>query len=314
MPRWSRSLLRTLLVTLVLLAVLEGIAAWVMHARFDRNFDHRLVVENRIGLSNGMPPDAEGRVWGFPFHTDELGWRKGPRAHRPGHRQWATFGDSVTEGVGVADDSTFSARLAMRDTGWDVVNTAHIGYATLDYVNVLDHLLATDGALHKVTVFFTLNDVYGSFNSDRLPLKEGGRSLHALNTFLKERSALYRLLKLWLLRSSDHFYRYDASFYRPDDPRFEEAMIHLERMAAACRARGIPFDLVMLPYRTQLLRADTDGPQQLVAATCARLGIPFTDLRPVLAAEPDPEGLYLYGDEIHFSDRGHRAVADALRP
>ena len=67
----------------------------------------------------------------------------------------------------------------------------------------------------------------------------------------------------------------------------------------------------MLPYQSQL-RDKNFLPQQMVREFCETDLIDFSDASEYLLHQPDPSSLYLFADEIHFSDKGHKAIADYL--
>ena len=85
----------------------------------------------------------------------------------------------------------------------------------------------------------------------------------------------------------------------------------IDEIHELCRARDIPFLIVIAPYRFQLL--DPDGsrqPQDRLLAHAASRGIVGIDPLPGLAvAERRQE---MFDDESHFSAAGHALVAERL--
>jgi hypothetical protein len=77
-----------------------------------------------------------------------------------------------------------------------------------------------------------------------------------------------------------------------------------------CRKKGIRFQFVLLPYRSML-----SGQQSSVDIFISRLieyNIPVLDARNMEFAV-DVQTLYLWSDEIHFSEEGHQVVARFLQ-
>jgi lysophospholipase L1-like esterase len=67
----------------------------------------------------------------------------------------------------------------------------------------------------------------------------------------------------------------------------------------------------LLPYEYQL-RKGIKNPQQLFSEALKSHNIPVNDLAPAFAKQGNIKSLYLYGDGIHFSEKGHRVVAEFL--
>lgn len=67
----------------------------------------------------------------------------------------------------------------------------------------------------------------------------------------------------------------------------------------------------MLPYRSQLSGRykGVEKPQQLVRAYCKKNNILFYDPYDDLSHTYNAASLYLFADEIHFSEQGHDAIA-----
>jgi hypothetical protein len=116
------------------------------------------------GKSMGLAPNRSGIFFGRLVHVD------GNRSRRNTHRfnkkksAWLHIGDSVTMGVGVDDDSTFSALLAQDADSINILNPSLIGFSVVDYKNVIRQLVITDGNALKIThitLFYCLNDIYG---------------------------------------------------------------------------------------------------------------------------------------------------------
>jgi hypothetical protein len=118
-------------------------------------------------------------------------------------------------------------------------------------------------------------------------------------------------LKLLVYQNSDSYYRYDAALYKENERVI--AMVNtLVKIKARCTQYSIPFEVCILPYRSQLQHPQNKSPQRQLAYYLGLNGIPFRDLLPCMKNLPSPQNLYLFADEIHFSPAGHRAVAKCL--
>ncbi len=307
----AKTILINLLVLAGLLVLLEIISRVVLHKIYDRSFDSSLIVDNVYGTSAGMRKDAEATVWGKALHTDENGWRKVKNKY-PRKNKWLFIGDSVTEGVGVDDSSTFASLCSERYVDFNITNCSLIGYSSNDYVQVLSGMLAQDSAaVELVTVFFCLNDVYGKSKSTELPSMARTNLLGTINGFLQDRYATYKLIKLWFYKNSDRYFNYDLQFYEKDNERFITAMQNLQTCDSICKANNIYFNVIALPYQSQL-SSKNFAPQQLIKGFCDTHSIDYSNAADLMVKQPDFASLYLFADEIHFSEKGHKIIADFL--
>ncbi|MDB5281787.1 MAG: hypothetical protein JWO06_862 [Bacteroidota bacterium] len=296
----------------VILIILEITSRFVLHKIYNRDFDSSLITEHKYFDSPGLKPNAKGLVWGKEFNTDALGGRKNKVSTQK--KKWLYIGDSVTEGVGVEDSSTFAYKVSVADSQFCYENISMIGYSTPDYLNVLKATIASDSSLNRVTLFFCLNDVYGSAKTKDLPVMRKQNLLGKLNAILQEHYATYKLLKLYRYRNADRYFKYDLEFYSNQDKHFKEAMADVLKCDSLCKSKGIGFSLVTLPYRSQIIGKDENErtPQKSVAEFCRAHDILFADPANHLAGLENRSSLYLFADEIHFSAKGHSALAEFL--
>jgi lysophospholipase L1-like esterase len=310
-----KKVLGPLLVVCILLVMVEVTCRLVLNRIYNRSFDSSLIVDNKYLTSSGLKENSAGIVWGKPFHTDQFGCRKGPKAYDAKKKKWLFVGDSATEGVGVDDSSTFAALTAKKIDSVNILNYSLIGYADGEYLDVLKTLLANnDSSISKVTIFFCLNDVYGRNKSAELPVMMKQTLLGKINALLQNDYATYKLIKLFFYHASDSYFRYDSRFYNDNDPFFKRSMDYLEQCKKVCDAAGIEMNVIMLPYRAQLLHADSAHrkPQKLIAGFCFKQHIPFADPLDFCLKAPNARDLYLFADEIHFSETGHKMMADYI--
>jgi hypothetical protein len=299
------------LVTFAALVSIEAIARVILTAIYDRRFPRALIQSGRYGTTDGLRPGAAGRVWGEDFHVDESGGRVTGRPAADGRPCWLYLGDSVGEGVGVAD-STCAISIAARKTDCRVVNLCHIGHGTCDQLEVLQRWTDTCTAIRRVTVLYTLNDAYGRSTTVDLPPLRRPDGTAVLREWLQDHVSAYRLVKLIVLQGSDHYFRYDRAFYSDGDPRLKATLQCLGAIRSICAQRNIALDVVMLPYRSQVEDAGDAMPQRMIGNACRALGIPFTDALPGFKDPGSSGPLFLFGDEIHLNAQGHALLARIL--
>lgn len=293
----------------LVLAIAELLARPYLKKVYNRDFDASLILDNRFFTSPGLKPNSTGTVWGKSFSTDEFGCRKARKRNYSSGFKWLFIGDSVTEGVGVDDTSTF---VPSQISGNDVYNYSLIGYSTADYVNVLNTLLPTDTTIGRVTIVYCLNDVYANTSKSNLPSISKPGLIGELNEWMQLHLASYKLLKWWWMGETDRYYRYDEQFYTKENPMFNKAMLDIKHCSKICNQRNIYFQLLVLPYRSQLTDIKRNEPQRLISQFCKQNDIKMYDATSWLASSPQPSKLYLYADEIHFSELGHRKVFEYI--
>ncbi len=312
MNKWLKYFLATGITVMVILSVLEIASRVALTIIYNRDFDSSLIIDNKYFTSSGLKENANGTVWGKQFHTDEFGGRKNA-VHDKKKKKWVFIGDSVTEGVGVEDSATFSSLCSKEFTDFNLLNISLIGYSSSDYLNVLRSILANDTSVELVTLFFCLNDVYGNSNNNGLPAMSKQSLLGKANSFLQERYATYKLIKIFFYQNSNNYFKYDSQFYEKDNSHFKESMNHLLQCDSLCKAKSIFFQVAMLPYKSQLTEyGKANFPQELVRKFCDKDSIGVSDAALFLSKQSNVNSFYLFADEIHFSVKGHRAMAEFL--
>jgi lysophospholipase L1-like esterase len=302
----------------LLMLGIELVSRYVLSNVYNRTFDSSLIIANKFGASDGLKENSKGSVWGKEFHTDEIGGRLTHEANRKKHpdkKKWLYIGDSVTEGVGVDDQSTFSSAIAGHSESNDVRNISLIGYSSNDYVLVVSHFLLQDSSIERVTLFFCLNDVYGKSKTSELPVMAKQGLLSNMNQLLATYSSSYKLLKLIVLQNSSKYFEYDLQFYEQNNSHFTESMNDLHYCDSICKTRNVQFEVVVLPYKSQLTGKHKTNrvPQELLNTFCKKKNIRCLDTSECLSKVDTPSELYLWADEIHLSEKGHSAVATFLK-
>ncbi|MCX6199762.1 MAG: SGNH/GDSL hydrolase family protein [Bacteroidetes bacterium] len=300
-----------IITVLAFLVAIEIISNRILNKIYNREFDYSLLANNKYFVSSGLKESTEGKVWGKEFHTDGLGCRKNKQAFDSKKKKWLFIGDSVTEGVGVEDSSTFSSLCSEVLKDYNICNYSLIGYSTSDYVNVLKSVLDNDSTNELVTLFYCLNDVYGNAKTKDLPVMAKQNFIGKLNGILQNSCSTYKLLKLFFYQNSNRYFTYDLQFYKKEDAHFVQAMNDLRFCDSLCKSKNVFFNVVMLPYQSQL-RDKNFTPQQLVGEYCANDSIEFSDASESLSKQTDANSLYLFADEIHFSEKGHKVISDFL--
>lgn len=287
------------------------------------------------GVSTGLRPNASGVSNGARLTVDARGFLRyaGNAASSQDGPSWLLLGDSVTMGIGVDPDSSLAGRLALALDSVRVLNPSLLGYNVGDYLRI-GTALAADSTLgiRRATVVWCLNDTYPEYRI-QAPGQDGWRQrLGSAVEALNRHSRAYRWLKAVAADRPLVYYRFDRRFYAPHatppdttdlDPdlatAFPQALDRLVRLRDTLAVRGIPLDVVVVPYHAQL-RPPAPGtlegdrlPQRVLADHLSEAGLTVRDLAPHFeAVASDPDGVFLYDDGIHLSALGHAVMAEAL--
>lgn len=311
-----------LISTLVVLLLLEAYVRIFYPEIKTVGTSRELVIDNRFGVTPGLRPLSAGLCDGVLFSVDALGFWKYSGKSRGGQPGWLLLGDSVTMGIGVDPDSTFSGRVSTMSSNVQILNPSWLGYSSSDYVAVATALLHNEASspprpvIRHVTLFWTLNDVYSNFEIALSP----GTQVREYGSFfylaLKRYFRAYEWLKLSLYDRSRDYFQFDKNFYRTGDPRLTRSLSDLDSLKRLCRAKGIQFDVVLLPYEYQLRQREPNSlaPQAILTSALDSMGVTRYDSTPMfLAVAQNSKLLYQFGDGIHFSKKGHEVMAGYLR-
>ena len=335
-PRLYAAALGTLL-GLALLAAGEGYCRLFTRINF-LDSSPNLFVPDRFGSSRGNLVSGEGTSFGHSVHTDENGFRVEPAFPEPRSGRAVLFlGDSVGFACGVdeADSALGLLRRARRD--WRVYNASVVGYSVRDYKNVLEAFVPAHPEVRAVYVLMCLNDIH-DLSAVEIETRLGGRPavgppgaeaprrlrlaaerlavLQAANEWLRSRSKLYLFLRTVSSDASLRFFLDDLQMYRAGDGTFEAGMAHLAAMSDRLRAADIPFRVIVLPYEAQLRGENEEYlvPQRRIMAYLRERRIAGVDATPAFRNAGSPPGeLYLFGDPMHLSPRGHGVLFEILR-
>jgi lysophospholipase L1-like esterase len=286
----------------------------------------------RFGPSRGNASNVHAISFGEDVYTDANGFRVPSPMYtysNSAERHLLIVGDSIAFGVGVDEPLTFPGLLRQlgSNRGWNVYNTAVIGYDIEDYLNVVRALLDRQ-PITKVLLFYCLNDI-SSQSARRLDAanEPKARALAdrfspvelatTVNEFLRERSKLFLYLKGTLTDPSARYFFADHANYKGPDDTWRK-LEPLGRLTEELQKREIGILVIICPYEYQLRRgvemaegqSDIFLPQRTVGAYLDSRGIPYRDATNHFVAHAYGNGarFFLAFDPMHFSVEGHRAM------
>lgn len=272
-------------------------------------------------------PDQRGRTVKnrLPITINNLGFRYPVDLARrdPGEVRILAFGDSVTMGWGVDDDSHYSAVLERRFEAHPpgprpvrVVSAGVTAYPISLCVRRFQKLLDEGTQIDLAILAYSFNHTH-----ERLARLRGAEREAFLRKVrlkgLVRRSALYNLVIEDLLRQAV-YYRIRArllegswSHTPPAGAQLGEDLSayrgELEAMKAAGDRHGVA--LVFLLFGSQGQRSNLDGFQTAFLEFAHQRQIPVVDMVTLLAAEDHAP---LFMDHTHPSVAGHARIAAAL--
>lgn len=279
--------------------------------------DKTIYEDNRYYDSPGLRPLSMGESNGAMVVVNEYGCRSYSVKIDKNKKNLLLIGDSVTMGIGVEGDSTFSGILQSRLDSINVFNPSISGYDVKDYLNVVKSFVqwfdSQDERLDAVILFWCLNDVYTDLGSIEIP---GGKIRYILSDFLvfvRAHSRFYFYLKTLLFDRPESYFKFDYAFYEEHNTVYQKAIEYIKQINQICLENRIQFSLVLLPYEFQFRESESDlfYPQNLLKKSIEQISIKFIDARMSFEHMNVPT-LYLYGDGIHFSKIGHKRVAQYL--
>jgi hypothetical protein len=252
------------------------------------------------------------------------------------------LGDSFVDGSEVGDEELFTWHLQRDMPGVEVVNLGVYGYSTAQEAIALERVaLRYDPDL--VVMLTIPNDFYGNavnlsffgpaprfvMDGDSLRLETtrspaATEAFEATNmpapgrAFLHEHSLVYYFLNhlvyqpLIAGRTQRLLDEQGKSLTRDEQAELYRRIVR--RMKRLCDERGVGL-VVVFGYEQSALRADAPSPNAGVIRMLEADGVETFDLYESLrAAELSGEPSIYYREDIHWNVRGHRLVADLLRP
>jgi hypothetical protein len=270
----------------------------------------------------------------------------GPKA--PGERRVLVLGDSLVLSVQVDLQQTFckrlEARLASADPAhaWRVINGGVQGYGPVDEWLFYKHVAADLEPDIVVIVPFVGNDATEANDRERWIETDGPPQDQTLDRAgdrlrrVTRSSLVLQQVRLRIDQLKAHMAgptpERPLTSYLSDPPPGVLHGLDVSRrafglIATDAAGRGARTAIALMPARFQTDDADYGRLAVIVSqaggtlirnsasarfrSALAPLGLPLTDLQPILAAQPHREELF-FQRNVHLTPRGHVVVGDAL--
>ncbi|HSP88129.1 MAG TPA: hypothetical protein VLN45_08340 [Ignavibacteriaceae bacterium] len=260
--------------------------------------------ENSFCISNGVSKSTN------QFHS----WKY---KRTPSRKNKNLFlGDSVTMGIGVENDSTFGGIL---NNYFDVINPSLLGYSSFEYINVFNSFVLENRynlEFNAVYIFWTLNDVYPKTIIQEQPSYKKDNLLYNVINYLRENSKTYLFLKNTFTDRSEVYFYFDSKFYYKDSPDLIRSLDDILYISEKCREMKLDFCVFLLPYEYQIRNFGNNDIVKLQEIFSEILtDNEIKNINCIEAFKDDNTNsrkYFLYGDGIHFSESGHKKLADYL--
>jgi lysophospholipase L1-like esterase len=261
-------------------------------------------------------PNSHARIMGADVVINEQGLRedrivsavKPPRTTRV-----LMLGDSIAFGFGVAAEDTVSRRLEARlnrgipNRRFEVVNAGVGNYNT---AMEAAYYLEQGRTLNPDLVILNV-----SFNDAEVTPRPRGNLMtrHSYaTTYISGRLDLL-LRTIGLAPDWRHYY---LSLYQDDQPGWAQAQAGLRALKETCDEGGTTLAVVNYPELHQLIDYPLAAVNQRIEDLSRSLSVPYLDLLPAVADEPNPRRYWVHDDDPHpngaATDRFAARIGDWL--
>ena len=347
MSRLLRGVAAMLVAAFVAFGACEVAARMIFPAPPDRTRQPPVAYLYDPELRYVLAPNQQGWIDNGLVTVNAAGFRSRTQTDLPkppGRYRIAVLGDSVTIGMGVADDESFSARteqlLRQRFPGkdLDVVNLGIPGYDTRQEVGLLRrHLAQLKPDL--VLVGFYSNDVpdvlEGEVTPTGTPIAAGqqraGQVLHMDSTTPSFADRYLRRSRIIFIAGRTFNRARGAGesgmarltietdmVQGKRSPQIDRAWsrigMQLEALQDLARSNGFGSAIVALPPRELVSGQFPSSPYlSQIHAVADPAGVPVIDPIPAMIAKrTSKDDLYIPYDRNHPNAQGHRAIAEAI--
>jgi len=246
------------------------------------------------------------------FSVDKYGFRKSNTLVNKNKKSWLLLGDSVTLGIGVANDSTFSALINSEIDSINILNPSMIGYNIDNYFTLFNYFMKENPNkfhIDKVILAWCLNDIYTNETTLEIQDAKDNNFLLKYLSYFRVNSRLYHFIKKYLFDRPKTYYMFDSEFYINENGDFKNTINIINNIKNYCDFLDIGFELLFLPYEYQI-RKNHFAPQKLLQESLSQEIILIDLFQFHQSLTNKSKHFYLYGDGIHFSTKGHRFIAE----
>ena len=277
-----------------------------------------LNLEDEIVLNK---PNTEAIIFGKKAYTDKYGFRIPSKNFNYKYgTSILVLGDSVSFGVGVDENKTFIGILRNK-INLNIYNASVAGHNIIDYSTLIKDYNETFEDISRVIVFICLNDAHfakGVIKNIELQEKHNSeifyiRILKKINIYLRNKSALFVLLKSKFTKSDERHFDILADYYNDQNilKKYKDIIFKINNFS---KLKKIKVDYFLLPYSYQLKKNCNKEflyPQNKINEIFSDLKINIYDLTDEFCQKKEKK-LFLNYDPVHLSESGHRFVSNLV--
>lgn len=281
--------------------------------------DKSLILWDSTNQTYKLKPNHSAKSFGTVINTNEFGLRKNTKSYNKDRPTWLLLGDSVTMGVGVDEDSTFASLLSLDYNNWNILNAGVVGHSTRDYLLHIKYLTKVLN-IKKVSLFYCLNDTYEKHYSilDKSMITYFRNYFEKPLSIMRSKSILFLFLKNKLFDISEKHFNYDTKDYNENSIVLNNSINTILEIQKLLNDKEIQFEIFLLPYEYQLRNPSNKlitNPQMILTKRLKQFSIDTLDMYNYMIKNKanNSKSLYLYGDPMHFSSKGHQMVYSFIK-
>ena len=278
------------------------------------------VEKNLLNFSNEIilnRANNETIVFGKKAFIDKNGFRVPVRNYKYKYRSsLLILGDSVSFGVGVDEDKTFPGILR-KNLKVNIYNASVVGHNIIDYSFLIKNYHKNFDNLSRVIIMISLNDAHlskGIIHNKELKNESYFiRTLKHINIFLRNKSALFVLLKSKFTKADERHFNLLSSYYN-DQEVLNKYKNTLKKIDQFSKSKNLKVNYILLPYSFQIQQNcnnDVLFPQQIIKNIFYELKMDVNDFTKDFCIKNEKK-LYLNYDPVHLSEKGHTFVYNLI--
>lgn len=270
-------------------------------------------------------PNNSFKVYGIKSKTDKNGFRIPVNnfSYTDNKKSTLVLGDSVTFGVGVEEKNTFIGILRNNSVGNNIYNTAIFGHNIRSYLYILKkNHEQFKNEINQVIIFLCLNDIVpyqgAIFEKDKINknnfqniIIKNSLAIN-LNIFLRERSALFVLLKGMFTNPIERHYNYMRALY-DNEKNLVEFEKNVNEITEYMIRNNLNYNYVLLPYAHQIrndCQKELLKPQEIIEKIFKNQNISLKNYTYELCKINNKNDLFIKYDPVHLSRYGHKYISD----
>ena len=270
-------------------------------------------------------PNNSFKVYGIKSKTDKNGFRIPVNnfSYTDNKKSTLVLGDSVTFGVGVEEKNTFIGILRNNSVGNNIYNTAIFGHNIRSYLYILKkNHEQFKNEINQVIIFLCLNDIVpyqgAIFEKDKINKNKFKNIIIKnslainLNIFLRERSALFVLLKGMFTNPIERHYNYMRALY-DNEKNIVEFEKNVNEITEYMIRNNLNYNYVLLPYAHQIrndCQKELLKPQEIIESIFSNQNIILKNYTYELCKINNKNDLFIKYDPVHLSRYGHKYISD----